>query len=95
MGPFATQALLSLWPFLKRMIFGDRSWKEVVLDNRYITFLLMCILILLASVHMVGNELVAVRTERALIVQELEALKAASCVPDDDARRRRLDDLLR
>ncbi len=95
MGPFATQALLSLWPFLKRMIFGDRSWKEVVLDNRYITFLLLCVLLLLASVHIVGNELVAVRAERAAIVQELEDLKATQCVPDDDARRRRLDELLK
>uniref|UniRef100_A0AB39CD45 Uncharacterized protein n=1 Tax=Pseudomonas phage RVTF4 TaxID=3236931 RepID=A0AB39CD45_9VIRU len=90
-----TQALLSLWPFLKRMIFGDRAVKEVLRENKYITFMLFCILMLLSTVVWVGNELDAVKAENRAIVQELEDLKATQGTPDLDARRRRLDDLLK
>lgn len=90
-----TQALLSLWPFLKRMIFGDREVKEVLRENKYITFMLICILMLLSTVVWVGNELDAVKAENRVIVRELEDLKATQAAPDIDDRRRRLDELLR
>jgi hypothetical protein len=90
-----TQALLSLWPFLKRAIFGDRDPKEVVLENRHITFMLVCVLLMLSAIFKVGAELDAVKTEKHAIVRELEILKATQCVPDSDDRRKRLDELLK
>jgi len=90
-----TQALLSLWPFLKRAIFGERAIKEVLLENRYITFMLFCIMLMLATIFWVGTELDAVKAENRVIVQELKDLKATYEKPDFDARRRRLDDLLK
>lgn len=90
-----TQALLSLWPFLKRMIFGDRDVKEVLRENKYITFMFFCILMLLSTIFWVGGELDAVKAENRAIVRELEDLKATQVAPDLDARRRRLDELLR
>lgn len=90
-----TQALLSLWPFLKRMIFGDRAVKEVLRENKYLTFMLLCVMMLLATVFWVGTELDAVKAENHAIVRELEDLKATQNTPDLDARRRRLDELLK
>lgn len=90
-----TQALLSLWPFLKRMIFGDREVKEVLRENKYITFMLVCIFMLLSTIFWVGSELDDVKAENRVIARELEVLKATPPVDDLDARRRRLDDLLK
>lgn len=90
-----TQALLSLWPFLRRAIFGDRAIKEVLLENRHITFMLFCIMMMLCTIFWVGSELDSVKAEKHAIVQELEDLKATHSTPDIDARRRRLDALLK
>lgn len=90
-----TQALLSLWPFLRRAIFGDRSIREVLLENRHITFMLFCIMLMLATIFWVGSELDVVKAENVSIAQELEDLKATIQAPDIDARRRRLDELLK
>lgn len=90
-----TQALLSLWPFLKRAIFGERAIKEVLLENRHITFMLFCIMLMLATIFWVGSELDVVKAENVSIAQELEDLKATIQAPDIDARRRRLDELLK
>lgn len=90
-----TQALLSLMPFLKRMIFGDREVKEVLRENKYITFMLFCIMLMLSTIFWVGSELDAVKAENHTIVRELEDLKATQSTPDLDARRRRLDELLK
>lgn len=90
-----TQALLSLWPFLRRAIFGERAVKEVLLENRHITFMLFCIMLMLTTVFWVGHELDVVKAEKHVIAQELENLKATHSAPDVDARRRRLDELLK
>lgn len=90
-----TQALLSLWPFLRRAIFGERAIKEVLLENRSITVMFMCIMIMLGTIFWAGSELDAVKAENRAIVQELENLKATHSKPDLDARRRRLDELLK
>jgi cell division protein FtsB len=90
-----TQALLSLWPFLKRAIFGEREIKEVLLENRHITFMLFCIMLMLATIFWVGTELDVVKAENQTIAQELKDLKATYETTDLDARRRRLDDLLK
>jgi hypothetical protein len=95
MVALTTQALLSLWPFLKRAIFGERVVKEVLLENRHITFMLFCIMLMLATIFWVGSELDAVKAENHAIVRELEDLKATHSTPDVDARRRRLDELLK
>lgn len=90
-----TQALLSLWPFLRRAIFGERAVKEVLLENRHITFMLFCIMLMLTTVFWVGHELDVVKAEKHVIARELENLKATHSNPDIDARRRRLDELLK
>lgn len=95
MVALTTQALLSLWPFLKRAIFGEREVKEVLLENRHITFMLFCIMLMLATIFWVGSELDAVKAENHAIVRELEDLKATHSIPDVDARRRRLNELLK
>lgn len=91
-----TQALLSLWPFLKRAIFGDRDPKEVVLENRHITFMLVCVLLMLTTIFKLGDALDVVKAEKHAIVRELEGVKATQCFPDsDEDRRKRLDALLK
>ena len=52
-------------------------------------------MLMLATIFWVGNELDAVKAENHSIVQELEDLKATHSNPDIDARRRRLDELLK
>jgi hypothetical protein len=90
-----TQALLSLWPFLKRAIFGERAIKEVLLENRHITFMLFCIMLMLATIFWVGTELDVVKAENHVIARELKDLKATYEITDLDGRRRRLDELLK
>lgn len=90
------KALLLIWPFLKRALFGDRTIKEVVLANKHITVVYICFgLVAIALVYGVV-ELSAVKSEN-------KTLKHGFCTSTCEkaatdvllSRRRLLGDILK
>ena len=90
------KALLLIWPFLKRAVFGDRTIKEVMLENKHVTFMFAVVVILLLSFFMTVSELDEVRSENVALKKQL----AQVCPTLDKdaalkARRKALGDLLK
>lgn len=69
----AIKALLLIWPFLKRGLFGDLTVKEVVLANMHLTTVYICLCILIYLQFYAIVELSVVKSEKHLAV-------AAMCV---------------
>lgn len=90
------QALLTVWPFFKRMVFGDRTVKEVLKENIHLTIMMLLVILSLGATVSVTRELNTVKTDLYTTRMELKGLKSAT-VPDGTAvdRRKRLDQLLR
>lgn len=90
------QALLTVWPFFKRMVFGDRTVKEVLKENIHLTVMMLLVILSLGATVSVTRELNTVKTELHATKLELKGLKSNyatdSSVVD---RRKRLDQLLR
>lgn len=90
------RALLFIWPFLKRGLFGDLTFKEVVLANVHITIVYICACALAFMLVYVGLELTVVKSEKI-------AAPIAACVKPDDIdvaetlllRRRLFGDILK
>lgn len=68
------KALLLLWPFLRRAIFGDRSWREVVVENKHVVALWFMIIILIfvgavqyITLHAVKSENISLKLELAQV----------------------------
>lgn len=89
------KALLLFWPFLKRAVFGDRTIKEVVLANRHITVVSVCMFIAFIAFINTVIELSVIRSENEQLLQQL----AQYCVVPDgktlEARRKLLSDILK
>jgi hypothetical protein len=89
------RALLLFWPFLKRAVFGDRTIKEVVLANKHITVVNVCMFIAFIAFMNAVIELSVVKSEK----KQLEARLAQVCVIPEAAtlqeRRKLLGDILK
>jgi hypothetical protein len=90
-----TQALLTIWPFLKRAIFRDRPILQVVLENRHITFMFLLLGLLFSTVVWVTRELEVVKVENVRLRSELEGVRTQIDSADIIARKKRLDELLK
>lgn len=71
------RALLFIWPFLKRGLFGDLTLKEVVLENLHITVVYLCAIALAFMMVYACIELNVVKSEKI-------AAPIAVCVKPDD-----------
>jgi len=90
------RALLLIWPFLKRALFGDRTIKEVVLANKHITIVYVCFgLVAIALTHVVV-ELSVVKSEIKAHPHEFNT-SVTECTPAETllVRRRLLGDILK
>lgn len=68
------KALLLLWPFLRVAIFGDRSWREVVVENKHVVALWWMIIVLVfvgflqyVALNAVKSENISLRSELAQV----------------------------
>lgn len=90
------KALLLFWPFLKRAVFGERTVKEVMLENKHVTFMFAVVVVLLLSFFVTVSELNEVRTENVSLKSQLHQMCIA---PATDltlsARRKILGELLK
>ncbi|BDR26953.1 hypothetical protein RVBP20_1940 [Pseudomonas phage sp. NK1] len=90
------KALLFVWPFLKRAIFGDRTIKEVLLENKHVTAMLILVVILLGTLFIVTSELKSVKARNWAVKAEMDRLKKMTPEKAEMLeRRRRLNDLLK
>lgn len=91
----AIKALLLIWPFLKRAIFGDRTIKEVVLANIHITVVNVCLVVVFLAFINAMIELSVVKSENISLREHL----SLTCeVPKDVSlieRRKMLGDILK
>ena len=89
------KALLLLWPFLKRAIFGDRTVKEVMLENKHVTFMFAIVLMLSMSLILTIGELNDVKSENWKIKQRPECVCVINEFDSLQARRRLLGEILK
>lgn len=73
------RALLLIWPFLWRALFGDLTVKEVVLVNLHITVVYICLCILIYMQLYTVVELSVVKSEKSTAIE-------AVCVKPDDVK---------
>lgn len=91
----AIKALLLIWPFLKRALFGDRTIKEVVLANIHITVVNVCLVVVFLAFMNATIELSVVKSENLSMREQL----TLTCeIPTGHAlleRRKLLGDILK
>lgn len=91
----AMKALLLFWPFLKRALFGDRTIKEVVLANKPITVVNVCLVLVFLAFINATIELSVVKSENVRLLKET----ATMCEVTSDVslldRRKLLGDILK
>lgn len=97
MFSLSLKTLLFVWPFLKRAIFGDRTVKEVLLENKHVTLMLILIVILAFMLAAVTMELRSVRDQHSAVRTEVQRIKEASSPEEAEMliRRDRLNTLLK
>ncbi|BEG72428.1 hypothetical protein [Pseudomonas phage PA1C] len=89
------KALLLLWPFLKRAIFGDRTVREVMLENKHVTFMFAMVLVLAMSLMLTIGELNDVKSENWKLKQRPECVCDVDSVESLQARRKLLGEILK
>lgn len=62
------RALLLIWPFLRRALFGDLTIKEVVLENMHITVVYLCLCALVYMQLYTVVELSVVKSEKSAAI---------------------------
>lgn len=77
----------ALWPFLKRAIFGDRSIKEALMDNKQVTLFFLVILLLCFTLILTVKETGEVKKE----VHVLKTTKSVPTVQTQDLASRKID----
>lgn len=89
------RALLFIWPFLKRALLGDLTFREVVLANLHITVVYLCLCTLVYMQMYTVVELSVVKSENHILVANM-------CTKPDDKvtdtlvlRRRMFGDILK
>lgn len=94
---FIFKTLIILWPFLKNVVFKDRTVLEVLANNKHITLMMVMVLLMMLTIVSATNKLSAVNkhatsTHELLaeakekivqLEQELEVVKASikECPP--------------
>lgn len=71
------RALLLFWPFFKRALFGDMTFKEIVLANLHITVVYLCLCV-------VAFMQVYTVVELSVIKSENRILTTSMCAKPDD-----------
>lgn len=88
------KALLLLWPFLRVAIFGNRSVRQVLLDNIYMVVLYGCFILMVVVTSTLYVSYMDVKSENISLHAELNHM----CPTPQDTlltRRRALGDLLK
>lgn len=90
------RALLLIWPFLKRGLFGDLTIKDVVLANLHITVVYLCLCALVYMQLATVVELSVVKSEKIAAIEAVR-VKPADTNPADTLllRRRLFGDILK
>lgn len=65
------RALLLIWPFLKRALFGDLTIKEVVLANLHITVVYVCLCLMIYAQLYTVVELSVVKSENIMVTETM------------------------
>lgn len=65
------RALLFIWPFLKRALFGDLTIKEVVLANWHITVVYLCLCVVVYMQLYTVVELSVVKSENHVLLESM------------------------
>lgn len=89
------RALLLFWPFLKRALFGDRTIKEIVLANKHITVVNVCLIVVFLAFMNTLIELNVVKSENVRLEVQLTQM---CIVPKEDnlnLRRKLLSEILK
>lgn len=89
------RALLLFWPFLKRALFGDRTIKEVVLANKHITVVNLCLVAVFLAFINATIELSVVKSENLQLISQLTQICKAPNVNTLLERRKHLGDILK
>ncbi len=89
------KALLLFWPFFKRALFGDRTIKEVVLANKPITVVNVCLVIVFLAFINASIELSVVKSENERLVKETAVMCEVPKDSDLMARRKLFGDILK
>lgn len=89
------RALLLFWPFLKRAVFGDRTIKEVVLANKHITVVNVCLVAVFLAFMNATIELSVVKSENVQLVKQLTQVCMTPSVETLLNRRKHIGDILK
>lgn len=90
------KALLLLWPFLKRGLFGDLTIKEVVLANKHIAVVCICLGLVTAALFYTVVQLSVVKSELKVHCHELCTNACDNSTSDVlQVRRRLLGEILK
>ena len=89
------KSLFLLWPFLKRAVFGNKTIKEVLRENRNVTFVFTVLIVISLSFSLALTELEDVRVENNELKRKILSVEVISPeTPPIINRRSRLDDAL-
>lgn len=91
----AIKALLLFWPFFKRALFGDRTIKEVVLANKHITVVNVCLVLMFLAFMNASIELSVVKSENVRLLTQPTLVCEVPKVKTLLERRAMLGDLLK
>lgn len=95
---FTIKALLFLWPFLKRALFGDATVKDILLDNKHITLVYTCFLLLIVAMFHLTGEFGVVNSELYNMKKSVIVVPVVAPPPSDKTlvdRRKLLGELLK
>lgn len=85
----AIKALLLFWPFIKRAIFGDRTIKEVVLANKHMTVVNVCMVLMFLAFMNATIELSVVKSDNLHLKDEAPVVCPPSVIEDTLSARRK------
>lgn len=103
---FILKLLVTLWPFLKNIIFKDRTIREVLKTNKQFTLLFGLLVMVTISLLMTVQSLTEIRSQHLLAINEIRKLRSTKppinellsdcepCICDDPYNKQRIIDLL-
>lgn len=75
------KALMLAWPWLKRAIFGDRTVREVVWENKHLTIMGGLVLVMLWVFLALFTEHLALKAEAVVLRNQCVAMQQLAKLP--------------
>lgn len=76
------KALVLFWPFIKSLIFKDRTVREVIRANRQFTYMFIVLVFVTAVLYLTAHELAATNDQLEAALSKMDSLALeCSCAP--------------